>query len=153
MKEVEANAKVEAMMINLDLDKELLSKAKKTGVDRPPRVLGYYPLRPMGFIRNVTHLENELRERNVEFDSSWNVTQKCKLLKKHERKRFEAEVDAELQQQGLCDPTNNTLQKKLQQLEEHSSKTDSSFGGRFTVDIDRFFKKQSNLPDTMFENH
>ena len=58
MKEVEADAKVKSMLINLEVDKELLAKARKKGVDCPPRILGYYPFCPLRFVQNVLHLEN-----------------------------------------------------------------------------------------------
>ena len=88
LKETEAIAKVKSMMVNLDVNKELLTKARKRGVDCPPRILGYFLFHPLGFTCNVLHLEDELNKRMVEFDSDWTVTRKCKLLKQDEKQRF-----------------------------------------------------------------
>ena len=139
LKEVEADAKVESMMINLEVDKELLAKARKKGVDRPPRILGYYPFRPLGFVQNVLHLENELNKRMVEFSDDMNVTAKCKLLKEHEKQRFECEVDKELRTREIVNASNNTLHKKLQRLNKYAEETEISSGGCFTLDTDKFF--------------
>ena len=142
------------MMVNLGVDKQLMARARKKGVDRPPRMLGYYPLRPMGFTRNLQHLENELRKRGVEFLDNWNVTKKCKMLKDHEKQRFENEVVAELQLHELVNSNDNTLSRKLERLKRRAEQTGLSYGGRFEIDTDRFFKKMNdNIPDAMFEGH
>ena len=153
LKETEATAKVESMMVNLDVDKELLTKARKRGVDRPPRILGYFPFRPLGFTRNVSHLEDELNKRMVEFDSDWTVTRKCKLLKQDEKRRFETEVDNELQTKELVFTTDDTSNKKLEQLNKYAEENDISFGGHFTISTNKFFKTMSNIPEEIFEKY
>ena len=118
-----------------------------------PRILGYFPFRPLGFTCNVLHLEDELNKRMVEFDSDWTVTRKCKLLKQDEKGRFQTEVDNELQTKELVFTTDDTLNKKLEQLNKYAEENDISFGGRFTIDTNKFFKTMNNIPEEIFEEY
>jgi hypothetical protein len=79
LKQVEVDARNDELIAKFDSDQELLAKAKKTGVHRPPRVLGYYPIRPMGFKVNLALLHLELDARGVSYDVSVTVTKKGDL--------------------------------------------------------------------------
>ena len=43
-------------------------RQRKQGEDLPPRLLGYFPYKPMGLRANVTELEKELEAREISFD-------------------------------------------------------------------------------------
>jgi hypothetical protein len=43
-------------------------RQRKQGEDLPPRLLGYFPYKPMGLKADVTELERELEARNISFD-------------------------------------------------------------------------------------
>jgi hypothetical protein len=147
LKQVEADARNDELIAKFDSDQELLAKAKKTGVHRPPRVLGYYPIRPMGFKVSLTLLHLELDARGVSYDVSATVTKKRDLLKAHERKRYESEADAKLQELQQVSSDLNTLDRKLKFLQKYETEKDTSFGGQFDIDLNKFFKPLTNLPD------
>jgi hypothetical protein len=86
------------MMARIDAIKPPNARQRKQeGEDLPPRLLGYFPYKPMGLKPNKTKLEKELEEQEISFDRQLTVSRKLKFLKENEPRRCDEEqVKAEL---------------------------------------------------------
>jgi hypothetical protein len=80
-------------MARIDKNKPPNYRQRKQGEDLPPRLLGYFPYKPMGLKANVTELEKELEAREIYFDRKLTVTRKVKILKEDEPRRLERQVE------------------------------------------------------------
>ncbi len=60
--------KSQKMMARIDEIKPPNARQRKQGKDLPPRLLGYFPYRPMGLKANMTELEKELEAQEISFD-------------------------------------------------------------------------------------
>jgi hypothetical protein len=56
------------MMVRIDEIKPPNARQRKQGEDLLPRLLGYFPYKPMGLKANKTKLEKELEAREFSFD-------------------------------------------------------------------------------------
>jgi hypothetical protein len=133
-------------------DKQANVRQRKRGEDMPPRLLGYFPYKPIGRTMNMSELDKELRTRNVAFELTLKVTKKCDLLKQDEARRQEEQVDADLtargyQFQGL------KLPAKLQLVKQDIMEKEESTNGEYDVDITKYFKLVStDVDETIFED-
>jgi hypothetical protein len=129
------------------------ARQRQRGEDLPPRLLGYFPYRPMGLRANVTSLETELEEREVTFDRKLGVTKKLDKLKSSEQRRFEDEVDADLRRRGYQSHPGLKLPAKIQLIKQDAKEKEEHAGGEYDVDILKFFKLVStNVDTTIFKD-
>jgi hypothetical protein len=144
--------KSEQLMARIDETKPPNYRQRKQGEDLPPRLLGYFPYKQMGLKANVTELEKELEAREISFDRRLTVTQKVKLLKQNEPRRFEGQVEVELRTRGY-EWTGLKLASKIQLLKQDMQEKEEHAGGEYDIDIEKYFKLVSSSADqSIFEN-
>ena len=128
-------------------------RQRKRGEDLPPRLLGYFPYKPMGFKANVTELEKELEAREISFDRKLTVTRKVKILKEDEPRRLERQVEVELQTRGY-EWTGLKLPAKIQLLKQDMEEKEEHAGGEYDIDVLKYFKlvSSSSIDQSIFED-
>jgi hypothetical protein len=126
-------------------------RQRKQGEDLPPRLLEYFPYKPMGLKANVTELERELEAREISFDRRLTVTQKAKLLKENEPRRLEAQVEVELQTCGY-EWTGLKLLAKIQLLKQDLEEKEEHAGSEYDINITKYFKLVSSVDQSIFED-
>jgi hypothetical protein len=109
------------------------------GEDLPPRLLGYFPYKPMGLKANKTELEIELEAQDIPFDCQLTVTQKSKLRKANEPRRFEEQVEVKLRTRGY-EWTGLKLPAKIQLLKQDMEEKVEHAGEECDIDISKYFK-------------
>jgi hypothetical protein len=128
-------------------------RQRKRGEDLPPRLLGYFPYKPMGLKANVTELEKELEAREISFDRKLTVTRKVKILKEDEPRRLERQVEVELQTRGY-EWTGLKLPAKIQLLKQDMEEKEEHAGGEYDIDVLKYFKlvSSSSIDQSIFED-
>jgi hypothetical protein len=94
--------KSKQLMARIDEAKPPNYQQRRKGKELPPRLLGYFPYRPIELKANVTELEKELKAREISFDSRLNVTRKAKILKENKPRCLERQVKDKLRTRGYC---------------------------------------------------
>ena len=139
-------------MARIDANKPPNARQRKQGEDLPPRLLGYFPYKPMGLKANKNELEKELEQREISFNRQLTVTRKLKILKESEPRRLEEQVEAELRTRGY-ELTGLKLPAKIQLLRQDMEEKEEHAGGEYDVDIMKFFKLVSTSVDqSIFED-
>jgi hypothetical protein len=152
LREKTGKEKSSKMMSRIDEIKPPNARQRKQGEDLPPRLLGYFPYKPMGLKANMTELEKELDARQISFDRQLTVTRKLKILKENEPRRLEAQVEVELQTRGY-QFTSLKLSAKIQLLKQDMEEKEEHAGGEYDIDIIKFFKLVSSSVDqSIFED-
>jgi hypothetical protein len=125
---------------------------RKQGEDLPPRLLGYFPYRPIGLKANVTKLEKELEVREISFDRRLTVTRKEKRLKENKPRRLERQLEDKLRTRGYK-WTGLKLPAKIQLLKQDMEDKEEHAGGEYDIDILKYFKLVSSSIDlSIFED-
>jgi hypothetical protein len=146
-------AKSGKLMAYIDENKPPNTRQRKQGEDLPPRLLGYFPYKPMGLKANMAELENELEAQEISFNCQLTVTRKLKLLKEKEPRRLEAQVEAELGTHGYQLTPGLKLPAKIQLLKQDMEEKEEQAGGKYDIDITKYFKLvASNVDQSIFED-
>jgi hypothetical protein len=125
---------------------------RKQGKDLPPRLLGYFPYKPMGLKANVTKLEKELEAREISFDRKLTVTRKVKILKKGKPRLLEQQVEVKLRTPGHK-WTGLKLPAKIHLLKQDMEEKKEHAGGEYDIDILKYFKLVSlSIDQSIFED-
>jgi hypothetical protein len=152
LREKTGKEKSQKMMARIDEIKPPNARQRKQGEDLPPRLLGYFPYRPMGLKANMTELEKELEAREISFDRRLTVTRKLKVLKENEPRRLECQVETELRTRGY-QLTGLKLPAKIQLLKQDMEEKEEHAGGEYDIDITKFFKLvSSSIDQSIFED-
>jgi hypothetical protein len=94
----------------------------------------------MGLKANMVELEKELQARDISFDCQLTVTRKLKLLKEKEPHHLEAQVEAELGTCGYQLTPGLKLPAKIQLLKQDMEEKEEHTGGKYDIDITKYFK-------------
>jgi hypothetical protein len=125
---------------------------RKQGEDLPPRLLGYFPYRPIGLEANLTELEKELEAREISFGRRLTVTRKAKILKENELRRLERQVEVKLRTRGY-EWTGLKLPAMIQLLKQAREDKEEHAGGEHDIDILKYFKlMSSSIDQSIFED-
>ena len=152
LREKTGKEKSKQLMARIDENKPPNYRQRKQGEDLPPRLLGYFPYRPIGLKANVTELEKELEAREISFDRKLTVTRKAKLLKENEPCCLEGQVEVELRTRGY-EWTGLKLPAKIQLLKQDMEDKEEHAGGEYDIDILKYFKLVStSIDQSIFED-
>jgi hypothetical protein len=89
--EKRSDARIEQLIVNMNLEKAPNARERKTGYDVAPRLLGLVPFSEVRKDRHKVCLELELVARGVEFAPTENFTSRLKKLKQAETHRLKTE--------------------------------------------------------------
>jgi hypothetical protein len=152
LREKTGKEKSNKLMARIDENKPPNYRQRKQGEDLPPRLLGYFPYKPMGLKANVTELEKELEAREISFDRKLTVTRKVKILKEDEPRRLERQVEVELRTRGY-EWTGLKLPAKIQLLKQDMEEKEEHAGGEYDIDVLKYFKLvSSSIDQSIFED-
>jgi hypothetical protein len=124
---------------------------RKQGDDLPPRLLGYFPYKPMGLKANEIKLEKELEAREISFDRRLTVTRKSKFLKDNEPSCLEGQVEVGLRTCGYK-WTGLKLPAKIQLLKQDMEEKEEHADDEYDINITKYFKLVSSIDQSIFED-
>jgi hypothetical protein len=87
--EKRSNARIEQLIVNVNVEKAPQARERKTGHDVAPRLLGSVPFSEVRKDRHKVCLELELMACNVEFAMTENFTNTMKKLKQAKKKTID----------------------------------------------------------------
>jgi hypothetical protein len=138
--ERKADESVRLMLEMFDKDKNPNADERKSGKNAPPRLLEYLPYGSISRKVNTAEHEKAFRARNSNtFEHKHGVWSGALLLKESEKKRFDSEIESELENrdktfESLSLQENVTRPKKALEVNEEAH------SGQFDVGIIKFFK-------------